>query len=166
MGCANSKGEAAGADLDGVVLTAGAASKLSKKAAAQRAAWEAEAVEAAARVAREREQTARRDAASSDRGCTVEETAHRAITLRQLREVAWQIVERCEAEKWEGDLRLPDGSFKRVRLTPMTVNLYHLNELFIKPMTLDRKCSYVELVASGPQKPDWFCRRDAPRVGI
>ena len=148
MGCASSKKQ--------VAPTIRPAIKVSAEAAAQRAAWQAEAEEAAAQQAREVEETARRDAALSNRGCTIAETPYRAITLRQLREVGQQIVARCEAEQWEGDVRQPDGSFARVRLTPMTVNLYHLNELFIKPRTLDRKCSYVELVASSPQKPDWF----------
>ena len=51
---------------------------------------------------------------------------------------------------------MADGSFETRRLTPETVNLYHLNEHFIKPMCAERRCSYVELVASGPQPPAWF----------
>ena len=164
MGCACSKNRDKSLHVDDVVLSTGPTYRVSKKAAAKKTAWEAKARRTAARKAREVQKVARRDAALSDRGCTINETAYRALTLRQLREVAWQIKQRCEAEKWEGDVRQPDGSFRRQRLTPMDINLYHLNELFIKPMTLARRCSYVELVASGPQKPAWFCRRDAPRA--
>lgn len=36
-------------------------------------------------------------------------------------------------------------------------NLYHINELFIKPLTKNRECSFVELVAeSDEQEPTWF----------
>ena len=36
------------------------------------------------------------------------------------------------------------------------VTLYDATRYVIKPATLERRCSYVELVASGPQRPTWF----------
>merc|ERR1719264_1280017 len=36
------------------------------------------------------------------------------------------------------------------------VNLYQTNDNVIKPSTEVHRCSYVELVASGPQPPTWF----------
>ena len=89
-------------------------------------------------------------------GTTIPKTEERAITLRQLRAVYAEIERRCEAEQWEGGFKLADGSFETRRLTPETVNLYHLTELLIKPATAARRCSYVELVASAPQPPKWF----------
>lgn len=56
-------------------------------------------------------------------GCTIEDTAKRGITLRQLREVADEIQRRCLAEGWEGAFTLPDGSFETRKLTPSTTNL-------------------------------------------
>ena len=39
------------------------------------------------------------------------------------------------------------------RVTWADVNLYHLNDHFVKPLTSGCKCSFVELMASGPQLP-------------
>jgi hypothetical protein len=78
----------------------------------------------------------------------ISKTEERAITLRQLRAVCAHIQRRCVAERWtnrEGNL-----------LKPEEVDLYTTTRYVIKPATLKRKCSYVELVASGPQKPKWF----------
>ena len=86
----------------------------------------------------------------------IDDTAQRAITLRQLRGVVEEISRRCEAEGWEGRFQLPDGTFETRPLTPSTVNLYHLVDRLIKPATQARQCSYVELVATGPQPPQWF----------
>eukprot|EP00913_Durusdinium_trenchii_P023028 g21623.t1 len=36
------------------------------------------------------------------------------------------------------------------------VNLYVINDHFVKPFTLPFKCSWVELVSAGPQPPTWF----------
>ena len=35
-------------------------------------------------------------------------------------------------------------------------NMYHLCQLFVKPLTVQFKCSFVELVATAPQPPQWF----------
>jgi len=36
------------------------------------------------------------------------------------------------------------------------MNLYQTTDWVIKPATMARRCSYVELVADGPQQPKWF----------
>ena len=41
-------------------------------------------------------------------------------------------------------------------LKPEEVTLYDATRYVIKPATAGRKCSYVELVASGRQRPRWF----------
>merc|ERR1719491_2018446 len=41
-------------------------------------------------------------------------------------------------------------------LKPSTVNLYDLNKYLIMPDTAKDRCSYVEMVAKGPQPADWF----------
>jgi len=90
-------------------------------------------------------------------GCCIPQTELRGITPNQLLAVVQEIRRRCEKEKWMGAGRVaPDGSFDRVRLTPETVNLYHLTELLIEPATRGRRCSFVELIAEGPQPPEWF----------
>ena len=58
------------------------------------------------------------------------------------------IERRCVAERWtdvNGEL-----------LTPERVTLYDANRYVILPATEKLGCSFVELVASGPQKPTWF----------
>eukprot|EP00746_Dinoflagellata_sp_MGD_P165758 gnl/MRDRNA2_/MRDRNA2_95217_c0_seq1.p1 gnl/MRDRNA2_/MRDRNA2_95217_c0~~gnl/MRDRNA2_/MRDRNA2_95217_c0_seq1.p1 ORF type:complete len:952 (+),score=158.50 gnl/MRDRNA2_/MRDRNA2_95217_c0_seq1:76-2856(+) len=75
-------------------------------------------------------------------------TEHRAIRLQQLMDVQQQIALRCESEGWQGLHGAP--------LTPVSVNLYDAMKYYVKPMTEGCACSYVELVADGPQKPDYF----------
>ena len=41
-------------------------------------------------------------------------------------------------------------------LTSSCVNLYHLVDLLVKPATASRDCSFVELMAEGPQPCKWF----------
>jgi hypothetical protein len=86
-----------------------------------------------------------------ERNCDIPEPELRGITIHQLRNVCQEIKLRCVEEKWE---RSFDGI--RTCLQPDEVNLYDLNINFIIPQTTDSKCSYIELVASGPQPPQWF----------
>ena len=94
-------------------------------------------------------------------GCKIEKTEERAISLVQLEAVEANVVRRCEKEKWKGGR--PDGTdaegkpkWKTVALTPETVNLYDADKYLIKPVTVARRCSLVEVLAAGPQPPDWF----------
>jgi len=77
------------------------------------------------------------------------------MTLVQFGLVKVFLEENCESEQWSG--MVMDGSaLREVALTPDTVNLYHACDRIIKPATADLKCSFVELVAAGPQQPAWF----------
>jgi hypothetical protein len=85
-------------------------------------------------------------------GCTIPETALRAITLPQLRELFARASEQCVSEAWTST----DPRNAGMALTPDAITLYDMVKLFVLPATKSRRCSYVELIASGPQKPDWF----------
>ena len=81
-------------------------------------------------------------------GCKIKLAEHRAITLPQLRAVKAQIGRRCPAEGWT--------TWKGEPLTPATVALYDVNTFVILPGTVTLQCSFVELLATGPQLPKWF----------
>lgn len=81
-------------------------------------------------------------------GCVISKTEARAITLLQLRQVFKHIERRCVTEQWVDRL----GNL----LTPDKVTLYDTATHVIKPATLTRQCSLVELMATGPQRPAWF----------
>mmetsp|Transcript_15830 Transcript_15830/g.23806 ORF Transcript_15830/g.23806 Transcript_15830/m.23806 type:complete len:601 (+) Transcript_15830:169-1971(+) len=76
----------------------------------------------------------------------------RGITLAQLRNVRREIDLRCKVEEWTREY----GGSETIYLRPEEVNLYDLNAHLIIPQTQADQCSYVELIASGPQPPDWF----------
>ena len=80
--------------------------------------------------------------------CTIPKTEERAITLRQLRRVCAHIKRRCVRERWTNN--------KGELLTPEQVTLYDANRYVIMPATERLRCAFVELVASGPQRPVWF----------
>ena len=42
------------------------------------------------------------------------------------------------------------------RIVMEIVNMYHLCEHFVKPITKPFQCSWVELVAMEEQRPQWF----------
>lgn len=74
----------------------------------------------------------------------------RGITLRQLRAVYANIVERCEKEGWV--------NYKGERLTPETVTLYDVNKYIVLPFTKDSQASFVETLPTtgGTQDPRFF----------
>lgn len=80
-------------------------------------------------------------------GCSIERTEHRGITLLQLRKLMAHIIRRCQKEQWHDS---------GIKLVPRTVNLYQVVANVVRPATRRRKCSYVELIADGPQLPLWF----------
>mmetsp|Transcript_39992 Transcript_39992/g.58805 ORF Transcript_39992/g.58805 Transcript_39992/m.58805 type:complete len:262 (-) Transcript_39992:586-1371(-) len=82
----------------------------------------------------------------------IEDAAHRGITLRQLLDVRYIIYQRCKAEDWKRSN--PQDTEKPLK--PQDVTFYDLFENFIKPVNLSNDCSYVELIASKPQRPQWF----------
>ena len=76
----------------------------------------------------------------------IAKTEERAISVEQLANLRAKIKERyTQWIDWNGK-----------RLTAVRVNLYDVNQNLIKPDTEAHRCSYVELVASGPQIPKWF----------
>jgi hypothetical protein len=81
-------------------------------------------------------------------GCTIAETAKRAITGAQLQRVCSHIRRRCKPEGWA------DKSGKQ--RTPGTVTLYDAARYVIKPATYVKQCSLVELIAFGEQVPLYF----------
>ena len=81
-------------------------------------------------------------------GCTIAETAKRAITGAQLQRVCSHISRRCKPEGWA------DKSGQQ--RTPGTVTLYDAARFVIKPATYVKQCSLVELIAFGEQVPLYF----------
>lgn len=79
-------------------------------------------------------------------GCIIERCEERGIMIKQLRKVVGFAASRF------GDWQDRDGQ----PVTTKTINLYNVVTHIIKPATEKRKCSYVELVASGSQPPSWF----------
>jgi len=75
-------------------------------------------------------------------------TEERAITLKQLQEV-WARV-RAEFKSWK------DWKGKPLECVLLAINLYHINDNLIRPMTKQSELSYVEMIAVGPQPPSWF----------
>lgn len=73
----------------------------------------------------------------------------RAITLIQLRAVAREVKESWMA--WG----VTDGTNEPVSSVDV-INLYDVRDHLIVPKTKPFGCSYVELVASGPQPPRWM----------
>mmetsp|Transcript_89191 Transcript_89191/g.170916 ORF Transcript_89191/g.170916 Transcript_89191/m.170916 type:complete len:650 (-) Transcript_89191:82-2031(-) len=82
------------------------------------------------------------------RGSTIPETELRAITLGQISDLA-ALIQQVLAKAV-----IEDRFVGRVGWN--NVNMYHIDPNFVKPLTLDFRCSFVELVASGPQPPRWF----------
>jgi hypothetical protein len=78
----------------------------------------------------------------------------RGITVPQLEEAFAEACERCDSERWV----FTSGPHKGERVAPATIDLYTLAERLIKPATAERRCSFVEMKATGPQPPVWFVR--------
>lgn len=76
----------------------------------------------------------------------------RAITLPQLQSL-WEYVEgHCEAQGWTSSKpEAEDGA-----LCKDTIDFYDVQHWVVKPATRMQQCSYVELVATGAQRPLWF----------
>jgi hypothetical protein len=85
-------------------------------------------------------------------GSTIEKTEERGISIAQLNEVLINIKRRCMNENWKN---APPGG-KVAALKVAEVNLYDADKFLIRPATVARKCSFVELIAAKPQPPDWF----------
>jgi len=83
--------------------------------------------------------------------CRIAQTADRAITLAQLDQLQLYVRRHCVEQGWSSSHRMEQGA-----LDPETINLYDVVFWVVKPATVEDDCSYVELVAAGPQAPTWF----------
>ena len=84
----------------------------------------------------------------SIRRCRIPEVELRGISIKQLKAVYAEIEARCEVEGWT--------SYDGQLLTPQQCNLYDIKDRIIMKRTKSQQCSYVELIATGPQKPTRF----------
>jgi hypothetical protein len=82
------------------------------------------------------------------RGCCIPEAELRGISIKQLKDVYAEIEARCVLEEWT--------SYDGKLLTPQQCNLYDIKDRIIMKRTNRKQCSYVELIATGPQKPKRF----------
>ena len=80
--------------------------------------------------------------------CIIPEVELRGISIKQLKNVYSEINDRCEKEGWTNIDGRP--------LNPDQVCLYDMKGRIIMESTRDKLCSYIELIAKGPQKPTWF----------
>lgn len=94
---------------------------------------------------------------------SIDKAEERAITLEQLRAVFGHASVRVVSEGWLGKRPQPkDGAWAYEPLQSDSFNLYDLASHVILPATYARvrpdggRPSYVELVASAPQRPDYF----------
>ena len=88
-------------------------------------------------------------------GCLIPLTEDRSITVTQLQVLYSHVDRRCLAEQWR-DCTTVSKYFGQL-LEPATLNLYQAVAWVVLPATASRCCSLVELMASHPQKPHWFC---------
>ena len=86
-------------------------------------------------------------------GCIIHEVENRAITIQQLQDLVRDIETKVKEEKW---VSTSPQALKPMKLKAKSVNLYDLVAWLVKPATAARRCSYVELVATGPQPTRWF----------
>jgi len=78
----------------------------------------------------------------------------RAISLPQLKMVMKWTKDHCH--RWR-DADPPELSkTSRMHLTMDFMNTYHLNHWLIKPATLEKDCSFVEMLTAQKQPADWF----------
>jgi len=78
----------------------------------------------------------------------------RAITLPQLKMVMKWVKSHCH--RWR-DADPPELSkTSRMHLTMDFMNTYHLNHWLIKPATLEKDCSFIEMLTTQKQPADWF----------
>ncbi|CAB9529175.1 expressed unknown protein (Partial), partial [Seminavis robusta] len=82
----------------------------------------------------------------------IPKTELRSLNTRQLKELALQVILRCEAEGWTST----DLKKKGTPLKPEDVTLYDLVEHYVKPITAERQCSYVEMVSSKEKSPTYY----------
>ena len=93
--------------------------------------------------------------ASIEAVCSIAATELRGITLTQLRDLWTKIAGRADEGGYLQGWKERNGN----TCHKDTVSLYSVVKYLVKPETLERKCSYVELVAppgTEAQTPRWF----------
>ncbi|CAB9503820.1 expressed unknown protein [Seminavis robusta] len=96
--------------------------------------------------------TAASNETDGEKGCSIPESAQRSVTLLQLKQIALEILLRCEKEEWTSIDPIKNSQ----KLKPEDVTLYDLMHYYVKPITREQKCSYAEHVSNAPHPPDWF----------
>ena len=90
-------------------------------------------------------------------GCTIDDTALRAISLDQLDLILAHTARRLEQEPWNVTKYVNGAKIDGYMLSdPEEVTLYDLNSHVILLATVERQCSMAELLASADQSPDFF----------
>lgn len=99
------------------------------------------------------------DEVTSPAGCLIADAAERAISLVQLDAVLAHVSRRfAGGGAWNVKRVRVGGEFSEEETSdPASVTMYDLNAHVIRPATAARLCSLVELVASAPQPPDFYC---------
>ena len=91
-------------------------------------------------------------------GSAISDAAERAISLEQLDACLRHVERRFTAgEAWMVKRAGSKVSFADTEISSAArANMHDLNAYVLKPMTMRRKCSYVEMVAREAQPPDFF----------
>lgn len=99
------------------------------------------------------------DEVTSPTGCLIPDAAERAISLVQLDAVVAHVSRRfAGGGAWNVKRLRPGGELCEEETCDATsVTMYDVNAHVIRPATAARLCSFVELVASSPQPPDFYC---------
>ena len=94
-------------------------------------------------------------------GCTIGDTAERAISLEQFRALMKHAARRFEEEKsWEVTRYCGERHTTEYITEADQFNLYDCNAHIIMKVTQHRKCALVETLATGAQAPDYFVSTD------
>lgn len=89
-----------------------------------------------------------------DQGCQIAATEFRGITVPQLNMVArfiQLVLSTCTLID-DNQFSLTKGEWVNWDI----INMYHISDHFIRPLTAPFQCSFVELIAEEPQPPVWF----------
>jgi len=92
---------------------------------------------------------------NNTRRCSIKDAAHRGMTLMQLREFAQTVRSKLASQRTFYKYDKNEETSKEYDLEWDSCNMYHLNWFFIEQPRKAAKCSFVEMVANGPQRPEF-----------